>query len=165
MECEARHSVRFWREKKSSLCIWWGTVEPCVGTAIWWKMEKTGFKWQQRKNRLTNNKQSKTTGYQCCKILVHTTSKIHWFQLRYISERYMKLDKTFYTAYIKKKLAYYITSLTKPFVIRCLRCVVNVITLIESVCLTLPTRCPLLSNTLWFSSHCSLYHNPVTLTW
>lgn len=43
VECEARHSVRLWREKKSSLCIWLDTVD-CGCTAIWLKRDSNGIK-------------------------------------------------------------------------------------------------------------------------
>lgn len=77
LECESRPSVRFWGEKKSSLCIWWDTVDfVCLHCNIM-KNEKyriqmtTEAKWAE----------VKSGGHQSCRLLLHASyTNVCWCQ-------------------------------------------------------------------------------------
>lgn len=163
MECEARHSVRFWWEEKSSLCARRGAEELCVCTEMWLN---EGFKWQEGKVRpqvvspawilvhSTCNTQSSLAWASRCVFLKHTYT---------IYE--MKLfDATFSR---DKEFAPYITSLTKS-ALPCFRFVlpnaVNAITIIQSDVLP-PQHAALCCPTLTDLPPTAPRRNPATLTW
>lgn len=153
MECEARHSVRFWWEEKSSLCARRGAEELCVCTEMWLN---EGFKWQEGKVRpqvvspawilvhSTCNTQSSLAWAAVCfpKTYIHNiwdeTFWCHFQQRQRVCTLYNKSDKICFTVF-------------QVCFTKCCKCHHNY----SKWCLTSPTRCPLLSDPHRSSSHCS----------